>query len=108
MDHPRSVRWTLAAPSLAAMVSLVVLFACQDSLTEPEFARVNNRYQLTITGTGSTAGGVVTSDRGGISCTVASGGSVSGKCSQGYKSGAVVTLTMTPSAGAKFESASSN
>ena len=108
MHHLRSVRWTLAAPSLAAMVSLVVLFACQDSLTEPEFARVNNRYQLTITGTASTAGGVVTSDRGGISCTVASGGSVSGKCSQGYKSGAVVTLTMTPVAGAKLESTSSN
>jgi hypothetical protein len=98
----------LAAPSLVAVAALVTVFACHDAPTEPEFARVNSRYDLTITGTGSTAGGVVTSDRGGISCTVSASGSVSGKCSQGYKSGAVVTLTMTPASGAKLESASSN
>ena len=108
MNHPGSVRWTLATPSLAAMVSLLVLFACQEPLTEPEFTQVNNRYQLTISGPASTASGLVSSDRGGISCTVASGGALSGKCSQGYKSGAIVTLTLTPASGAKLEFASSN
>lgn len=109
MLRPLSVRSIRAAPSLAAVVSLVVLFACQDNIpTEPEFARINNRYQVNITGTGSQAGGVVTSDRGGISCTVSSGGGVSGKCSQGYKSGAIVTLTLTPAAGAKLKLVSSN
>ena len=108
MRHPSSVRSLLATPVLAAALALAVLFACQESPTEPEFARVNNRYDLTIVGTGSTGGGLVTSDRGGMSCTVSSTGNVSGKCSQSYKSGAVVTLTMTPVAGGSLFSASSN
>lgn len=108
MSHPRPLRWKLAALSLVAIASLVVLFACQDALTEPEFARVNNRYQVNIKGTGSKARGVVTSDRGGIGCTVSTGGAVSGKCSQAYKSGAIVTLTLTPAAGAKLSLVSSN
>jgi len=96
-------------PSLAAVISLTVLFACQDNIpTEPEFARVNNRYQVTIKGTSSQAGGLVTSDRGGISCTVSTGGGVGGKCSQAYKSGAIVTLTLTPATGAKLKLVSSN
>src|SRR6476659_2008365 len=91
------------APSLAAAISLAVLFACQDNIpTEPEFARINTRYQVTIKGTSSQAGGLVTSDRGGRSCTVSTGGGVGGKCSQGYKSGAIVTLTLTPATGAKL------
>jgi galactose oxidase-like protein/List-Bact-rpt repeat protein len=103
------VRSGLAASSLAAVASLVVLFACQDNIaTEPEFARINNRYEVTIRGTGSQAGGTVTSDRGGISCTVATGGAASGKCSQGYKSGAIVTLTLTPASSAKLKLVSSN
>jgi Domain of unknown function (DUF1929)/Divergent InlB B-repeat domain len=94
-------RFSLVACILAAAASLI-LFACQDNIsTEPEFVRINNRYQVSIKGgTGSAAGGTVVSDRGGISCAVSAGGSVSGKCSQGFKSGANVALTMTPAAGA--------
>src|SRR6185312_10054637 len=103
-----SLRPSLAASALAA-ASLVVMFACQDNIpSEPEFARVNTRYNLTIKGTGSTAQGAVTSDRGGISCTVTATGGVSGKCSQGYKSGSIATLTLTPAAGAKLSQLSSN
>jgi len=101
-------RSSLAASSVAAVASLV-LFACHDNVpSEPEFARINNRYQLTIKGTGSAAGGTVVSDHGGISCSVQAGGSLSGKCSQGFKSGAIVALTTTPAAGAKLKLVSSN
>jgi len=102
---PRS---SLAASVLAAMASLIV-FACHDNIpSEPEFARVNTRYQVNIKGTGTLAGGTVVSDRGGLSCTIGASGSVSGKCSQGFKSGAIVTLTLTPAAGAKLKLVSSN
>src|SRR5690349_21817710 len=101
-------RSRLAALSLA-LASFVVLFACQDNIpSQPEFARVNTRYQLTIKGTGTTAGGSVVSDRGGISCTIQSNGGVQGKCSQGFKAGAIVTLTATAAAGAQFKTFGSN
>jgi hypothetical protein len=99
---PASRKLGTALPAMAVL-SALLLFGCHDSLTEPEFARVNNRYQLTITGGGSLAGGGVTSDRGGISCTVAASGAVSGKCVQQYKSGAIVTLYLAPSAGAELK-----
>ena len=105
MDRQPPFRWTSAGPAIAATLAVVLIFACQDNPLEPEFARVNNRYTLTVTGTGSTAGGVVSSDRGGISCTIRAGGGVSGKCSQGYKSGSIVTLTMTPASGAQLKGA---
>jgi hypothetical protein len=90
----------VAARVLVAVVAVVGLFSChRDSLTEPEFARVSTRRLLTITGAGSGARGVVTSDRGGISCTISPGNVVSGKCSQEYKSGAIITLRFTPPAG---------
>jgi hypothetical protein len=90
----------VTARVLVALVAVFGLFAChRDSLTEPEFARVNTRRQLTITGSGSGARGLVTSDRGGISCTISPGNVVSGKCAQEYKSGAIVTLRFTPPAG---------
>jgi Domain of unknown function (DUF1929)/Divergent InlB B-repeat domain len=88
--------------------ALLLLCACQDRTTEPEFARVASRYQLRVSGTGSTLGGVVTSERGGISCTIAPGGASSGKCEQGYKSTAIVTLHIAPAAGATFKVISSN
>src|SRR5215213_10300003 len=98
----------VASPSLAVGITAVLLLstACQDQPpTEPEFGRVNARYQLTVKGDPASAGGVVTSDRGGVSCTIASsGGAASGKCSQTYKSGAIVTLHMAPAAGAAVPS----
>jgi hypothetical protein len=101
-------RSSLAASSVAAVASLI-LFACHDNIpSEPEFARVNTRYQVNIKGTGTLAGGTVVSDRGGISCTISGGSSVSGKCGQAFKSGAIVTLTMAPAAGAKLKLVSSN
>ncbi len=109
MVSPLRVRSSLAAWPAVAAASLLVLFACNDNIpSEPEFARVGNRYQVTIKGTGSQAVGTVTSDRGGISCTVSASGGASGKCSQGYKSGAIVTLTLTPAAGARLKLVSSN
>jgi Domain of unknown function (DUF1929) len=103
----RYSRRSSTAPRLIA-ATLALLFACTDSLTEPEFARVNARYQLTVTGTGSQAGGQVTSDRGGVSCTVSAGGSTSGKCAQSFKSGSIVTLHLAPAAGAVVANAPSN
>jgi hypothetical protein len=95
-----SAQRSVAAQVLVAVVAVFGLFAChRDSLTEPEFARVSTRRLLTITGAGSGARGVVTSDRGGISCTISPGNVVSGKCSQEYKSGAIVTLRFAPPAG---------
>ena len=85
----------VTARFLLALVAVFGLFAChRDSLTEPEFARVNTRRLLTITGAGNGVRGVVTSDRGGISCTISPGNVVSGKCTQLYKSGAIVTLAI--------------
>ena len=99
MRRPLSLSSSVSALSLA--VTLALVSACQDNIpSQPEFARTNNRYNLTITGSGSAAAGTVTSDRGGISCAVQAGGRVSGKCSQGFKSGAIVNLTTTPGAGA--------
>jgi hypothetical protein len=88
---------------------LVLLYACQDNIpSQPEFARVNTRYTLTMKGTGTTAAGTVVSDRGGVNCTIQSNGGVQGKCSQGFKSGSIVTLTATPAAGAQFKTFGSN
>ena len=91
-----------------AGAALLLLFGCQDQTTEPEFARVGARYQLRVSGTGSAMGGVVTSERGGISCTIVPGGASSGKCEQGYKSTAIVTLHIAPAAGATFTIVSGN
>jgi hypothetical protein len=99
----RVPRAPLSAHSLTRTCLLALLaavLACQDPVTEPEFARVNTRYQLTITGSGTPARGVVTSDRGGISCTLAPG-SATGKCTQDYKMGSIVTLRLAPPAGGK-------
>jgi hypothetical protein len=99
-----------AARRLAgAGVALLLLSGCQDDqATAPEYARVGARYQLRVSGTGSVRGGVVTSERGGINCTIAAGGSASGKCEQGYKSTAIVTLHIAPAAGATFRVVSGN
>jgi hypothetical protein len=98
MRCPLASRFVTSLPIAAALVALS-LFACRDTVTEPEFANVNVRRQLTIVANGTTRSFVVTSDRGGISCTVA-GAAATGKCTQGYKSGSIVTLYLTPGSGA--------
>ena len=58
-----------------------------------------SKVALTVDAAGSTAGGTITSSRGGISCVFSVSGTVvskSGKCAQEYKTGATVTLTATP------------
>ena len=57
------------------------------------------KVMLTVDGTGSTAGGTISTNRGGITCTVTvSGGTVSatGKCTQHYNTGTVLSLTFKP------------
>jgi hypothetical protein len=109
MYPPRPTRAVQPGRSLVLVVALVLSFGCQETTTtEPEFARLNNRYRLTVTGAGSTAQGLVTSDRGGISCTIAAGSTASGKCSQQFKAGAIVTLQFTPPAGGQVTVTTSN
>ena len=62
-----------------------------------------SKVTLTVDGTGSTAGGTITTNRGGIGCTITvSGGTVSttGKCSQHYNTGTVLSLTFKPAGNA--------
>ena len=95
---------TFAALSFAIAI---VATGCQEtpppSPTAPTLlgARSSaNKVTLEITNGGSTVGGTVTSNRGGISCTIPSspGGKLAGKCSQHFNTGTVVTLTAAPAA----------
>jgi hypothetical protein len=107
----RSVRF-VAAP-IAAAAALLSLAACGSdqgsSVASPLLGAraAASKVSLSVFGTGSTAGGVVTSNRGGISCTVTVSGGVvgrSGKCAQDFKTGATVTLTGVPSGGGTVSS----
>jgi len=104
----RRISLRLSIILLCSSVLAIVAYACssdQSQFTEPGLLGARSaspKVALTVTGTGSTAGGTVVSDRGGISCTISvSGGTVStsGKCSQTFKTGATVTLTGTPANG---------
>jgi len=101
----RSARFAavLASPAFA-----LALFSCssdQTKLVEPTLLGARAaapKVTLSVNGTGSTAGGLVTSNRGGISCTIAVAGGVAnrtGKCEQSYKTGATVTLKGAPAGG---------
>jgi len=90
----------LLAPAIA-----LTFYACNSDHSQPTApvllgARsAANKVLLTVNAAGSTAGGTITSGRGGISCVITVSGttvSKSGKCSQEYKTGATVTLTATP------------
>ena len=81
------------------------MYACNADHSEPTApillgARsAASKVLLTVNAAGSTAGGTITSSRGGISCVITVSGTVvskSGKCSQEYKTGNTVTLTATP------------
>jgi hypothetical protein len=92
---------------LAATAFAFLLYACgsDQSSVEPELLGARSaasKVSISVDGAGSTAGGIVTSNRGGISCTISVSGGVvnrSGKCAQDYKTGATVTLTGAPAAG---------
>jgi hypothetical protein len=105
MIRPRS-RWSLAAATtLLAFAGVALIYACQDKPTELEGVDARNaptKHRLTILAAGSTSGGVVTSSRGGINCTItysASGVTLTGTCGKEYKAGMVLTVTAAPSGG---------
>jgi hypothetical protein len=92
----------LLAPSLA-----LVMYACDSDRSSPSEpmllgARTAARtVTFSVNAEGSTAGGTITSTRGGINCTVTVSGGVvnkSGRCSQEIGTGATITVNATPSA----------
>jgi hypothetical protein len=104
----RRISLRLSVTLLCGSALAFLIHACgseQSQLTEPALLGARSpasRVSLTVTGTGSTAGGTVVSDRGGISCTITVSAGVvntSGKCSQSFKTGATVSLTGTPASG---------
>jgi hypothetical protein len=98
-----------SSPTFAALSFAMVIAAtgCRDNPpptpTAPTLLGARSsatKVTLTVVDGGSTVGGTVTSNRGGISCTISgsSGGQVTGKCSQHFNTGTVVTLKAAPSA----------
>jgi WD40 repeat protein len=105
MTRPRP-RWSLAAAAtLLAVATAALIYACQERPTEPDLldaSNAANKKHLTILATGSMASGVVTSSRGGISCTITYTGTtvtLTGTCGKDYKTNMVLTLTAAPSGG---------
>jgi hypothetical protein len=106
MTRPRP-RWSLAAAAtLLAIATAALIYACQERPTEPdvlEASNAANKKHLTISlATGSAGSGVITSSRGGISCTITYSGTsttMTGTCGKDYKTGMVLTLTAAPSGG---------
>jgi hypothetical protein len=92
------------ASGAAAVLAVVVLHGCSnDQVTEPISEARVERMTLTIGPGSSSASGTVTTNRGGISCTIAGnagGATTSGTCTQHYKKGIVVSVTATPASGA--------
>jgi len=108
-----SFRSSIGSRRLAAsMAAELLIAACHqaDKATAPdirESAANSTKYTLKIGSGSSTAGGSVTTNRGGISCTIsASSGTAttSGSCSQKFKIGTVVTATAAPTGGAVLSS----
>ncbi|MDB4917854.1 MAG: Galactose oxidase precursor [Gemmatimonadetes bacterium] len=101
---PRPFSRFHAAVLLVPAIALVI-HACGGDHSQPTApillgARSSaSKVLLTVNASGSTAGGTITSSRGGISCTFTVSGGVlskSGKCAQEYKTGTSLTLTATP------------
>ncbi len=100
----------LAKGALLLSAAMLLLYACNDQPTEPGTAADGisaarggpSKVRLTVNGNGSTASGVLTSTRGGITCTItyASGRvSTKGTCSKDLKGGIVLSIVATPSTG---------
>ncbi len=91
---------------LLLAVSALLLHACMDEASDDStLSSLKNpgHYQLTIQDSGSTRGGTVTSNRGGLLClfTPLLGAiTPTGTCSVRFKTGSVVILTAKPSGGA--------
>ena len=98
----------VSPPPFAALLLAIVIAAtsCRDTPpptpTAPTLLGARSsatKVTLDIADGGSTVGGTVTSNRGGISCTIpgSPGAPLKGKCSQHFNTGTVVTLKATPS-----------
>lgn len=109
--NTRYSRRLLGGAATAVLLGAAFLHACGDQSTSPDDLSSKTgasakgsgaKRTLTLNGTGSTASGVLVSDRGGLSCTVtyASGKvTTSGKCSKQFNDGWVMVITATPPAG---------
>src|SRR6476620_5766236 len=100
---PRSMsRRIAAAGAFLLALSASVLYACKDQPTDPDGiaaskvgAASHGKASLTLSGAGSTAGGALTSSRGGLKCTIRySGGraTTSGSCAKDFNQGFVLTI----------------
>lgn len=99
--HPR------ALPALlAALATLAILLACQETPepTAPDRAVAVVQKTLTVKGSGGNGIGVVTSSPAGINCTITAGVAATTGCSARFTQGAVVTMTPTPLTGHAFKS----
>jgi galactose oxidase-like protein/glyoxal oxidase-like protein/List-Bact-rpt repeat protein len=89
--------------SIAAVVLILLLHGCSREPTDPAATGSRERYYLTIGSGSSSASGAVTSNRGGISCSImgsTGGADASGVCSRDYAAGTVVSITATAVSGA--------
>jgi hypothetical protein len=103
-SHAHRMGVTLAL-SFAALA--LVLHACGEQpteMTDPQVSEADaapGKATLTLTGDTSTASGILTSNRGGMSCTVTFAGgrvTLSGTCSKSFKTGTVLLIRATPPA----------
>jgi Domain of unknown function (DUF1929)/Kelch motif len=100
MPRPSRMR---SLATISAIALLVLLHGCSQEPTEPVGLAAREGYRLTIGAGSSSAGGVVTSNRGGIDCSIigaTNGAAASGACSGTFPAGAVVTVTATAGSGA--------
>jgi hypothetical protein len=99
------VHRSVGAATTVLILAVALIYACQEQPTEPaafDASKAVIKKHLTILGTGSTWGGVVTSSRGGLNCTInysANGVTLTGTCGKDYKAGMVLTVTATPAGG---------
>jgi hypothetical protein len=92
--------------ALSVVAALLVLHACSEQPTEMTDPLVSGadaargKSTLTLRGDASTASGTLTSNRGGMSCTVTYSGQVtlSGSCSKAFKTGTVLLIRANPPA----------
>ncbi len=100
---PRPCRMRSLAAAISATGLLVLLHGCGQEPTEPSGFAAGESYRLTIGAGSSSASGVVTSNRGGIDCSITgatSGADASGACAGTFPAGTVVTVTATAVSGA--------
>ena len=93
---------SVAAAALAASLLVLLLHGCSQEPTVPSESATRLRYNLTIGPGSSSASGTVTSNLGGISCSIAGatgGADVSGTCSRSYEAGTVVSVTASAADG---------